>query len=82
MAFNHYAKLKRILSTEPDGWYVKRINEPTKTQNFKGEVLQYDHYYRLFDHRGLPIKYGKFQQLERFAQTMGMDAGQIVVIEE
>lgn len=45
MAFNHYAKIKRILENEPGGWYIRRIDEPTEAKNFKGETVAYDHYY-------------------------------------
>ena len=81
MAFNHYAKLKRILAEQPDGWYIRRINEPTSSQNFKGETTYFDHYYRLYDVTGQPIKYGKFQQIERFARAMGVPVEALPVIE-
>ena len=48
MAFNHYAKIKRILEQEADGWYIRRIDEPTEAKNFKGETVRYDHYYRIY----------------------------------
>ena len=70
MAFNHYAKLKRILAEQPEGWYIVRVNEPTTSQNFKGETTHFTHYYRLYDAAGDPIKYGKFQQIERLAQAL------------
>ena len=79
MAFNHYAKMKRILAEEP-GWYVVRIDKPTTSQTFKGELRTFDHYYRVYDSAGSPIKYCKFQQFDRFAQTMGMDPDAITVI--
>lgn len=69
--FNHYAKLKRILNTEPAGWYILRIDEPTTATNFKGEKVTFDHYYRLYHANGTPIHYGKFQQLPRLAQALG-----------
>lgn len=71
MAFNHYAKIKRILEAHP-GWSIVRIDEPTSAKTFKGEVRQFDHYYRAVDADGVPIKYCKFQQLELFARTMGL----------
>ena len=80
MAFNHYAKIKRILDAEPPGWYILRINKPTSAQNFKGEVRKFDHYYRIYSAQGEQIKYCKFQQFDRFAQTMGMDPDAITVI--
>ncbi|PID29101.1 hypothetical protein CR983_04355 [Candidatus Saccharibacteria bacterium] len=70
MAFNHYAKLKRIIDAQPDGWYIKRIDQPTTATNFRGETRRFDHYYRLYDAAGQPIKYGKFQQIERLASVL------------
>ena len=70
MAFNHYAKLKRILEAEPPGWYIRRIDQPTTAQTFKGEVRHFDHYYRLYSANDVQIKYGKFQQLDRLAQAL------------
>lgn len=80
MAFNHYAKLKRILVDYP-GWQVVRINEPTTATSFKGEVRKFDHYYRLVDTDGNFIKYGKFQQIERFSQVMGIPVEELIVEE-
>ncbi|MDO4781053.1 MAG: hypothetical protein Q4A34_01505 [Candidatus Saccharibacteria bacterium] len=73
MAFNHYAKIRRILA-EHDNWYIVRINQPTTAKNFKGELRQFDHYYRVMTSDGQPIKFCKFQQLDRFAQAMDMPA--------
>lgn len=81
MAFNHYAKIKRILSQHTDGWIIKRIDEPTSTKNFKGETVQYDHYYRIYDTADQPIKYCKFQQLERLASVLGVPADALPVVE-
>ena len=78
--FNHYAKLKRILDTEPPGWYILRIEEPTVSTNFKGEKVTFDHYYRLYHADGIAIKYGKFQQLPRLAGALGVDAENLPVI--
>lgn len=78
--FNHYAKLKRIIMDEPDGWYIRRIDEPTTSTNFKGEKKHYDHYYRLCSADGKPIKYGKFQQLDRLAHLLGTDPTDLPVI--
>lgn len=72
MAFNHYAKIKRILADEPEGWYVARIDEPTAALNFKGEKVHYNHYYRIYRADGSPIKYCKFQMLDKLAQTLGV----------
>lgn len=82
MAFNHYAKIKRILDPLNGGWVVRRINEPTKAKNFKGETRYFDYYYRVYDLNGQPITYCKFQQLELFAKTMGLAVGDIVIEED
>lgn len=79
--FNHYAKLKRILDAELPGWFIKRINEPTSATNFKGEKTYFDHYYRLYSHDGIPIKYGKFQQLPRLAQALQMSVEDLPVVD-
>lgn len=81
MAFNHYAKIKRILVDYP-GWQVRRIDRPTTAQSFKGEVRHFDHYYRAVDADGNDIKYGKFQQLELFAKTMGIPAEALLILTE
>ncbi|MFZ2494331.1 MAG: hypothetical protein WAW60_00970, partial [Candidatus Saccharimonadales bacterium] len=49
---------------------IRRINEPTSAQNFRGEIRHFDHYYRLYHADGTPIRYGKFQQLERLAVVL------------
>lgn len=81
MAFNHYAKMKRILSAEPEGWYIVRINEPTSAKNFKGEVVRYDHYYRIYRQDGTQIPYCKFQKLDKLAHILGSDAAHLPVVE-
>ncbi len=80
MAFNHYAKIKRILADYPV-WRVVRINEPTTAKTFKGETRYFDHYYRVVDEDGIPIKYCKFQQLDRFAQALGLSVDEVFVEE-
>lgn len=70
MAFNHYAKIQRILAAQPDGWIIRRVDEPRSAQNFRGEIVEYPHYYRIYDANGMPIKYCKFQQIERLAQAL------------
>ena len=70
MPFNHYAKIKRILDQQPNDWIIKRINEPTTTKNFKGETVNFPHYYRIYDGNDQPIKYCKFQQIERLASIL------------
>lgn len=70
MAFNHYAKIKRILDQQPGGWMIKRVDEPTSAKNFKGETRNFPHYYRIYDANGSLIKYCKFQQIELLAKTL------------
>ena len=60
--FNHYAKLARILSQEPDGWYIVRIDEPTSATKFSGEVVHFDHYYRLYSRNGEKIRTVSFSK--------------------
>ena len=81
MAFNHYAKIKRILAEQPDGWYIRRINQPTSAKNFKGEVVHYDHYYRIYSAEGEQIKYCKFQKLDKLAGVLGTSSEALVVVE-
>lgn len=78
--FNHYAKLKRILDEQPPGWYIVLIDKPTTAINFKGEKVHFDHYYRLYGTDGAPIKYGKFQQLSRLAQALGVPVETLPVV--
>ena len=82
MAFNHYAKLKRIIANEPAGWYIRRIDEPTRAKNFRGEVVQYDHYDRLYTAANQPISYGKFQKIDQLAQTLGMSTENLPIVDE
>lgn len=80
MSFNHYAKISRILSEYPtESWYVKRVNQPTSAKNFKGEMRYFDHYYRVFTNDGQPIKYCKFQQLDRFYQAIKIPPEEITI---
>ena len=80
MAFNHYAKLKRILDEQPEGWYICRIDKPTVTTNFKGEKVSYDHYYRLYSVNGQQIKFGKFQKIDKLAKILGVNTEDLPVI--
>lgn len=82
MAFNHYAKIKRILDNELPNWYIKRINEPTTAQNFKGETRHFDHYYRIYRADGAAIKYCKFQQLDKLSSILKINADNLPIIEE
>jgi len=80
-AFNHYAKLKRILADEPEGWYIRRIDEATTASNFRGEKTHFDHYYRLYHADDTEIKYGKFQQIERLARALGVDYAELPIVD-
>lgn len=81
MAFNHYAKMKRILDLQPDGWVIRRVDEPTRAKNFKGEVVDFSHYYRIYDGNGQPIKYCKFQQIERLARVLEVSVESLPIID-
>lgn len=81
MAFNHYAKIKRILDVEPEGWYIKRIDEPTEAMNFRGETVSYDHFYRIYDSDSRPIKYCKFQKIEKLASILKVSVEDLPVVE-
>lgn len=80
MAFNHYAKIKRIIDQQPVGWVIRRIDQPTRAKNFKGETIHFTYYYRIYDAADVPIKYCKFQQLDRLAQTLGVPAESLPVV--
>lgn len=81
MAFNHYAKMKRILDELPNGWYVKRIDEPTTAKNFRGESVSYDHYYRVYTQDGQPVKYCKFQKLDKLASVLKIEVEDIPIVD-
>lgn len=82
MAFNHYAKMKRILSQEPAGWVIHKINHPTSAKNFKGETIKYPYYYRIYSADNTPIKYCKFQKIELLAQTLNIPVEALLVIDD
>lgn len=82
MSFNHYAKIKRILEQHPEGWVIRRIDEPTSSKNFKGETVNFDHYYRIYDLNDQPIKYCKFQQIERLVRVLQVPVEDLPVIEQ
>lgn len=81
MAFNHYSKMRRILNEQPEGWHIRRINKPTRATNFKGETIDYDHYYRIYNENNEPIKYCKFQQIERLAKILNVGVEELPIIE-
>jgi hypothetical protein len=82
MAFNHYVKIRSILNDQPLGWYIKRVDQPTKALNFKGEIVHFDHYYRIYDQYDQPIKYAKFQQLDRLASILGQPVEALPIKED
>jgi hypothetical protein len=82
MPFNHYAKIKRILDQRSDDWIIKRINSPTSAKNFKGETVHFPHYYHIYSSSGEPIKYCKFQQIERLARILEVPVEALPIIEE
>lgn len=82
MPFNHYAKIQRILSEQPTGWVIKRINHPTSAKNFQGETILFPHYYRIYDANDQPIKYCKFQQIERLAKVLKLPVENLPIIDE
>lgn len=80
MPFNHYAKIKRILDQQSEGWIIKRINLPTSAKNFRGETVNYEYYYRIYNKDGEPIKYCKFQQIERLARILEVPVESLPII--
>jgi len=62
------------------GWFIKRIDKPTSAKNFKGEVVHFSHYYRVYSAGSQPIKYCKFQQIELLAKTLGVPVESLPVI--
>lgn len=74
--------MKQILINKPAGWYIKRINQPTKAKTFSGQTRTFDHYYRVFDKNGNHIPYCKFQQIDRFATIMGIPIDKLVIIND
>lgn len=79
MAFNHYAKIKRILASY-DTWIICRIDKPTTATSFKGEKRHFNHYYRIYDAAGNPIKYCKFQQIDRLSQVLGIPVDSLPIV--
>lgn len=81
MAYNHYVKIRSILNNQSNNWYVRLINEPTKAKNFRGEIIEFDHYYRIYNNQDQPIKYCKFQQIDKFLSIMKMKYEDLNIIE-
>lgn len=81
MPFNHYAKIKRILEIQPEGWVIKRVDMPTAAKNFKGETVHFTHYYRIYSVSGEPIKYCKFQQIDRLAKILEVPTEALPIVD-
>lgn len=81
MSFNHYARIRDILNRQSPGWYIKVINKPTHAKKFNGEDTKYDHYYRIYSYMDLPIKYCKFQQLDRLSRILKIPVQDLPVVE-
>lgn len=81
MPFNHYAKIKRILSLRSDNWTIRRISSPTIAKNFKGETIHFPYYYRIYSESGEPIKYCKFQQIDRLSVALGRAVEELPIID-
>ena len=69
-----------MIDNEPPGWYIVRIPQPTTATNFRGEITHFDHYYRLYSVESRPIRYGKFQQLDRLAAALHCDPADLPLI--
>ncbi len=80
VAFNHYAKIKRILDQQPDGWFIKRIDEPTTARNFKNEKVDFPHYYRIYSADNEPLKYCKFQQVDLLARMLNVPVESLPIV--
>lgn len=80
MVFNHYSKIKFILQQQSPGWYITIINKPTIAKKFSGETKKYDHYYRIYNHKNEPIKYCKFQQLDRLSKILQLSVQDLPMI--
>lgn len=80
MPFNHYVKIKQILDKQQPGWIIRCIHEPTSAKNFKGETKHFTHYYRIYDYLDRPIKYCKFQQIDRLASILEMPVEALPII--
>ncbi len=81
MTFNHYAKIKFILNKYKDDWVIRRIDKPTSAKNFKGEIVKFKHYYRIYDYNGEPIKFCKFQQIDRLAKTLDIPVENLPIVD-
>ena len=59
-----------------------RIDQPTEAKNFKGEIVRYDHYYRIYSASGVPIKYAKFQKIDKLAQILEKSVEELSIVSE
>lgn len=80
MAFNHYAKIKKILDEFQGEWHIQRINQPTTVKKFNGKIIKYPYYYRIYDKNNQPIKYCKFQQINRLAKILDTPTEDLPII--
>lgn len=60
---------------------IVRIDEPTTAARFDGTKRTFDHYYRLYDLSGQPLKYGKFQQIDKLAHILQCDVHELPIVE-
>lgn len=81
MTFNHYAKIKRIIS-DLDSWYIVKIDQKTSAKNFRGETRYFDHYYRIYDANNQPIKFCKFQQIDLLAKILNKDINELTILSQ
>lgn len=81
MAFNHYAKIKKILESRDDDWIIKIINQSTSAKKFNGEIVKYDHYYQIYDKHDQPIKFCKFQQIKLLAKILNKSVEELPIIQ-
>ena len=77
MAFNYYAKLVRIIESNDNYIAIRKVNKSVKTKKFNGKNNYYDHYYLLLDKNNEPIKYGKFYDLEKFANYLKIEVHEL-----
>lgn len=81
MAFNHYAKIRLILDDQPNSWYIRRIDKSTSAKNFKGQTVNFDHFYRIYDTQNQLIKYCKFQQIYLLAKILNKPVEELLVVD-
>lgn len=82
MVFNHYAKIKKILDEYQGEWFIRRIDQPTTAKKFSGAIAKYSHYYRIYNKNDQPIKYCKFQQIDRLAKTLNIRVENLPIVKD